>query len=134
MTWSWTPREMQMPPGSAPLDPSRYVYPVAENVAVLHHDIADIDADSKPHPALVRELLIGARHIALNFNGALHRGKHACKCGEHAVAGRPADSAAMLCNECVGDRAKVREGRQRSFLVDSHHATIARDVCREDGH
>ena len=34
-----------------PLEPSSYVHSVAENIVVLDHDVADIDADPEAHPA-----------------------------------------------------------------------------------
>src|SRR5665811_2281602 len=79
-----------------PLDTRGDIDAIAEDVAVLHHDIADIDADAKPHTALFTEGQVGLGKIMLDLNGALYGGNDAGEFGENAVTGRAADPAAML--------------------------------------
>ena len=66
---------MQTPPGSA--SPSRRapIDAIPEDVAILHHDVADIDANAKPHTALFGERLVGLGQIALDLDGTLQAAK-----------------------------------------------------------
>lgn len=105
---------------SETLESRRYVDTVTEDVPVLHHHIADIDADAKPHTALFAEGLVCLGKITLNLDRALYGGKDAGKFGKNAITRCAADSAAMLRNERVGDGSVGRERRQRGFLVDAH--------------
>jgi hypothetical protein len=115
-----------------PLETHRDIDAVAEDVAVFHHDIADIDADAKPHTALFAEGLVGLGKITLDLNGALYGSNDAGEFGENAVTGRAADAAAVLRDDRVGNGSMGRECRQRVFLVDAHQAAISLDVGGED--
>ena len=116
-----------------PLETHGNIDAVAEDVAVLHHDIADIDADAKPHAALFAEGQVGLRKITLDLNGALYGGKDAGEFGENAVTGRAADPAAVLRDNRVGDGSMGRKRRQRAFFVDAHQAAIPLDIGGKDG-
>ncbi len=52
--------------------PRRYVHSIAENVAGIDDDIADIDADSEFQASIVRHMLVSFAHRMLN----LHRARH----------------------------------------------------------
>ena len=44
---------MHTPPGfGQPFKPGGYIDPVAENISLLHHDVADIHADAELHAAI----------------------------------------------------------------------------------
>jgi len=116
-----------------PLETHGDIDAIAEDVAVLDHDIADIDADAKPHTALFAEGQVGLGKITLDLNGALYGGKYAGEFGENAVTGRAADPAAVLRDDRVGDGSMGRERRQRVFLGDAHQAAIPLDIGGEDG-
>jgi hypothetical protein len=49
-----------------PLETHGNIDAVAEDVAVLHHDIADIDADAKPHASFFAEGQVGLRRSRWN--------------------------------------------------------------------
>jgi hypothetical protein len=106
---------------------------VAEDVAVLDHDVADIDADAEPHAARRVERPVCGCDVALDVDGAFHGGEDAGELGEHAVTGGAADASAMLRDEGVGDGAMGGQRRQRAFLVAAHQPAIALDVGGEDG-
>ena len=116
-----------------PLDASGDIDAVTEDIAVLHHDIADIDADAEPHLAILAQLLIRQSEVALHLDGALDGGEDAAEFRQHAVAGRVADPAAMLGDQRIGDGAVGRQGRQRRRLVDAHQAAVALDIRRQYG-
>ena len=72
-----------------------YIDAVAEDVAVLHHHVADIDADAELHAPLLRHGVVGFGERMLNLDGGVHRVEHAGEFGEHAVAGGSGDPPAM---------------------------------------
>ena len=116
------------------LQPCRDVDAVAENVAILDHHVADIDADAKQHPALLGQRFVGLGERLLDGNGSAHRVDDAREFGKHAVAGRAGDLAASVCNELVDDGATCRERGERALLIVMHEARIAHDVGGHDGH
>src|SRR4051794_37107371 len=89
-----TPQVIADPAGDAystpigeAFEPSGNVNAVAENVTVLDHDIADIDADPKPHDG-IRLARVGLVHCVLNRDRAVNRVEDADKLSQNAVAGR----------------------------------------------
>ena len=61
---------------------------VAEDVAVLDHDVADIDADAKPQAVLVRQVLVCRGQRVLDLHRAVDGFDDAGELRQHAVAGR----------------------------------------------
>jgi hypothetical protein len=116
-----------------PLQTRGDIHPVAENISVLQHDVADIDADAKLHPPIFVELVVRVSQLVLDFDRALDSRQRAAECGQNAVAGGSANSALVLRDKTIRDQAKGRQSRQGSFLVDLHHAAIARDVSGKNG-
>ena len=77
-----------------------HVHAVAEDVAPLHHDVADMDADAELD-ALVRcDRGIAFGHDALHLDGPTHGGDDALELDQHAVA-RGLDQAAA-CSAIFG--------------------------------
>ena len=74
-----------MPPGSATSHSRRDVDTIAKDIPVLHHHVTDIDADTKPHPALFADDLVCLGKIALDLYRALHCGKDARELGKNAI-------------------------------------------------
>ena len=125
---------MQIPPASAnACKAGRDVDAVSEDVALLHHDVADIDADAKPHAPILDQRLIRLGKVALDLDGALHSAKDAGKFGEHAVAGRSADAAAVPRDQRVDDASMRGQGGQRALFVGAHQPAIPLDVGGENG-
>src|SRR5690242_9647450 len=85
-------------------EPSGNIDAVAENIAVLDHDIADIDADPEPHNG-IRLARVGLVHCMLDRNRAGNRVEDADKLGQNAVASRVGDTPAMLGDQSVDHRA-----------------------------
>jgi hypothetical protein len=124
---------MQIPPGSArPSIRAANVDPIAEDIAALQHDVADIDADAKPHATIFGKGLVGLSNITLNGDRAFYGGKNAAELGEYAVAGCAADPASMQPDERVGDGTMGRKCRQRLFLIEAHEGAIALNIGRND--
>ena len=64
-----------------------YVDTVAENVALVGDDIANVDADAKPYPAVFWHIQLALGHPVLDLYGAAHGINHAGKLCQEAVAG-----------------------------------------------
>src|SRR5207249_7534876 len=78
-----------------PLQPSRHIHPIAEQVLTLDHHVTEIDAYTELDPLLGRETGIAAVHPALDINGTPNRVHYGGKLNENAVAGGLHDPAAM---------------------------------------
>ena len=86
-----------MPPGSAKaFEPRRDIDAVAEDVAVLDDDVAEIDADAELDALLRGDTGIALGHPALHRDGAAHRIDDAGEFDQQAVAGGLDDAAAVL--------------------------------------
>jgi hypothetical protein len=75
------------------LEPSSYVHSVAEDVVVLDHDVANIDAHSKAHPASFRLVFVCSLKSRLYLDSAANGVEHARELGEDAIAGGVRDTA-----------------------------------------
>ncbi len=124
-----------MPPGSASaLQPGGDVDAVAEDVAVLDHDVADMDAHAELDAAIGGDLGIARRHRALHVDGAAHGIDDAGELDQQAVAGGLHQAAAMVGDGGLEKLGAVRrERRDGAFLVEADEAAVACDVGRQHG-
>jgi hypothetical protein len=107
------------------LQPSRDIDPVAENVALIDDDVAEIDADPEADALLLGGVSLAVEHAALRLDGTAHGIDHAGKLGQHAVAGglltmRP------LCSRTFGSISSRRCAWRRR-KVPSSSAPIRRE-------
>jgi hypothetical protein len=115
-----------MPPGSAN---ASSVDPVAEDVAVLEDDVAEIDPNPKFDPALLGRSRLAIDHRPLQFGGTAYRVDDAREFRQHAVAGRFDDAARMLFDLRFDELAAMRlKPRMRVFLVRTHEARVPRHI------
>ena len=122
-----------MPPGSA--KPSRRAAtftPSPSRSPPRTTTSPDMDADPELKAAILG--LSGARlcELLLNRHGALDGIDRARELGQHAVASRVGDPAAMVPNQPVHDLASGSEGAQRPGLVLAHQARVPGHVSCED--
>ena len=82
------------------------IHPVAENIPVLQHDVADIDSDAKLHSAIFFEVVVRVSQFVLDFDCTLDRRQGAAERGENAVAGSSANSSFVLRDKTIGDQAE----------------------------
>jgi hypothetical protein len=76
--WSRTIRETQIPPRLCKcLQARRDVDAVTEDVAVLDDDVAEIDADPEPDPAVLGNTGLAIDHRPLHLGGTAHRSNDA---------------------------------------------------------
>ena len=107
---------------------------VAENVAVLDDDVADVDADAELDALVLRHAGVALGHAALDRDRAAHGVDDAGELDQDAVAGGLDDAAGMLGDLGIDQLAAMRlEARQRAFLVVADQPAVAGDVGCEDG-
>jgi hypothetical protein len=114
------------------LEPSSYVHAVAEDVIVLDHDVADIEADPEAHPATFRLAFVSLLKGSLNFDRTANRVEHAGEFGDHAIAGGVRDPASMLRDELVDDRPARRQRGHRRFFIAVHQPAVTLDIGGKD--
>jgi hypothetical protein len=100
--------------------------PVAEDVAVLGDDVAEVDADAEPDAPLVADHGLTVDHPALNLGGAAHRVDDARKFRQHAIAGILDGAALVLLDLRVDQLTEMRlEALVRVLFVRAHQTRIA---------
>ena len=77
------------------LEPRGDVDAVAEDIVVVDDDVADVDADAKFDPLVLRHVGVLLGHAALDFDRAADGIDGAGEFHQHAVAGGLDDAAAM---------------------------------------
>ena len=94
---------------------------IAENVALVDDDIAEIDADAKLDSLLLRHVSIAPHHAALNLDGTAYRIHHTGELHKHAVSGRLHDPATVLGDLGIEQRVAMGlELGKRALLVGAH--------------
>lgn len=111
----------------------RDVDAITEDVAVLQHDVADVDPDAKAQAPRFVERLVCDRDLFLDVDRALHGREYAREFGQNAVTRRPEDASAVLRDQLVGDGPVRRQGVERAFLVDLHQPAVTFDIGGKDG-
>jgi len=107
---------------------------IAENVALVGDDVAEIDADAEADAPVLCDLRLAVEHHPLDFDRAAHRVDDAGEFDQHAVAGGLDDAPSVLADFRIDQLAPVRlEAGERALLVGAHQPGIAGDVGGEDG-
>jgi len=115
------------------LEAGRDVDAVAQDIVTVDHDVADMDADAKLKPALLRHLRVAGHHPALDVHGAAHRIDDAREFRQQAVARGLHDASAMCSHLGLEKLDAVRaELPDRAFLVEADELAITRHVGRQD--
>ena len=78
-----------------PFKARRDIDAVAEDIVVVDDDVADVNADAKFDPRVLRHVGVLLGHGALDFDRATRRIDGAREFDQHAVAGGLDDAAAM---------------------------------------
>jgi hypothetical protein len=116
------------------LQPRRHVDAVAEDVVLLDHDVADMDADTELDTLVRRDGGIALGHAALHVDGAAHGGDDAGELDQHAIARRLDEPAVMLGDLGFEQGRHMRlELTERAFLVGCDEPAVARDIRGHDG-
>ena len=125
---------MQIPPGSAiELEARRDVDAVAENVAILDNDVAQVEPDAIEQGARRRHVAVSSRHPLLKIDRAPERLRDALEFHQHAVAGR-LDNAALAFGDRRVDQLEPHrlQSSESSLLIDFHKSGVADDIGRKN--
>ena len=114
------------------LQPGRDIDGIAEQVVALNDDVADVDADPKPHLLIGRSIRVLLSYGVLNFDGAFHGIHGAGEIGKNAVARGVEDPTAMRGDQAIDDDPVGREGAKGADLISPHQAAVAFDIRCED--
>ncbi len=115
-------------------EPGCNVDAVAEDVAILDDDVADIDAHAKFDAALCRCCGVAGDHLPLHLDRTAHRVDDAGELGKEAVAGRFDDATPMLGDFGIAEfTANRTQRRERALFVLAHQPRIAGDIDRQNG-
>ena len=115
------------------LETGRHVDAVAEDVAVLDNNVAQIDADTVKQATRGRHVPISPRHPLLKVDRASQRLGDALEFHQHAVAGRLDDTALALGDRRIDHlQSHGLQSSQSSLLVDFHQPAVSDDVRRKN--
>ena len=109
------------------------VHAVAHEIVTLDDDIAEIDADTKPQAAGLRDSGVLSVEFELDLGRAPNRLHGAGELGDDAVASAPEHPPLMLRNQPVNDLAMRPQGRKRPFLVPACQTAVTNCIGGEDG-
>ena len=108
--------------------------PIAVEVTVHDHDIAQIQADPQHQPPVFGQALIGGFRCLLQFHGALDGTDRAPKLDEGTIAHQLDEAAAMLVDQRLEDfLARCLECGQRPRLIGPQEAAVADDIGNKNG-
>ena len=100
------------------LKPCGDVDAIPEQVAVLHDNVTDVDADAEHDAALGRDLPLMDGHPLLHGDGTGHSIDNGAKLHDCAIAHQLDDAASMVCDQRVYDlRAKGPDRSERASLI-----------------
>jgi len=123
-----------MPPGSAKASRRAARFDaVAEDVVLVDHDVAEIDADAEIDAPLGWHARVARGHLALHLDRATNRIDHARELADQTVARHVDNAAAVLLDLGIGNLTTQHLQRgERAFLIRPHQARVARDAGRQD--
>jgi hypothetical protein len=105
---------------------------ITENIVVVDDDVADMNADPKFDPDILRDVGILPGHAALDFDCAPCGVYGASELHEHAIASSLNDAAAMRGDCGIEKRLSERlQTSERAFFVAAHQTAIAGDIRRQ---
>jgi hypothetical protein len=98
------------------LQPGGKIDAVAHEIVAFDDDVAEIDADAKPHAAGLRARGILSVDCQLDLGGATQRLNRAGKLGDDAVPGTAENPSLVPWDQQVEDLAAGPQGRKRPLL------------------
>jgi hypothetical protein len=110
------------------------VHPVAEDIVLLDHNVADVDPDAEFDALLGWHPHIALRHSLLLLDCAAHGVHRTAELDQNPVSGALYNAAAMLRYVRLQKFTPVRvEPGECVFLVNAHQPAVASDIPRQNG-
>jgi hypothetical protein len=115
------------------LQTCRHVHAVAENVATIDNNVANIDANAELDALSLWHLGIALHHAALNINGTAYRFHDAAEFSEQPIYGVLDDPTTVLSDPGVHKGAQMaRELGARPFFVHACQPAVPDNIDRHD--
>src|SRR5262249_7190526 len=116
-----------------PFQTRRHVDAVAENVADVQDDIAEIDADAELDPFVRRHALVALRHASLYMDRAAHCFHAVAELDQHPIPGGFDDTPTVFGDAGIkNDAQMLPQTTARPLLIDASQPAIADDIRREN--
>jgi hypothetical protein len=116
------------------LQPRCDVDAIAEDIVLLDHNVADMDAHAELDAAIGGEFGIALRHLTLHVDGAAHGIDDAGELDQQAVARGFDQAAAVVDDAGFKDAGAVRGERgDRALFIEADEAAVACDVGGQHG-
>ncbi len=100
-------------------------------IVALDNDIAEVDANAKPHKTVLGQAGVSRFKLLLHFERTAHRFDGDRKLRNHAVTGAAEHAATMIGDWPVDDLAVGVQRCERRFLVILHEARVTHFVGSE---
>src|SRR5216684_647415 len=107
---------------------SRDIDGIAEEIVALNNDVADVDADPKPHLLADRSISILLGYGVLHRDSTLHGINGAGEIGDETVASRVEDPTTMRGYQPIDDDPIRGEGAKGADLIEPHQSAVAFDI------
>src|SRR5215469_12767688 len=114
------------------LQSGRDINGIAEEVVALHHDVADLDADTELHLLIGKAIGVLLGDSILRRDRALHGIDGAGEISDETVTRRVEDSASMRGDQPIDDDPVSRKGAKGADLISAHQAAVALHIGCED--
>jgi hypothetical protein len=115
------------------LQPRRYIDAVAEDVAFVVDDVAEIDADAEADAFSLRPISVAVCHSLLKDDGTAQGVNDRGELDQDAIASGLEDASAMLGDQRIDQFTPIAfEGGQGSLFVGPHQPRISGDIGAED--
>jgi hypothetical protein len=122
-----------MPPGGAMPSSRADIDAIAQQIFVLDHDIAEIDADAELDAAVQWFGQVAGGHVALHLDGAANGIDDTAEFQEQAVTGCLDDATVMARERRLDQLVQQRlEPRDRAFLIGGNESAVAGHVGGND--
>jgi hypothetical protein len=126
------PRDTNLATPDQSLEPGSDIDAITEYVAVLYHDVADIDADPEAHRPRSRLGFVRSLERLLDLDRAANCIEHTDKFGQHTVPGCIRNPASMPHDQLVDHGATGGQHRHCCFFIPVHQAAVALDIGGKD--
>ena len=108
------------------------VHTVTIQVVTFNDDVAKIDTNPEGHLLILGNTTVAVFQGCLKFHCCTDCFYRTRKFRDHAISGRPEDSAAVFQNTGVDDLSTHREHRQSAFFISAHLVAESNRICSQD--
>ena len=115
------------------LEPGGDIHVIAEQIVLVGHHVAHVDAETELHDTVCGKLVVPFRHQALHLDRRLDRADDAREFQQETITGVLHDVAAMIENDRIHRASMSLERGVRPCLVGAHQPRVAGNVGANHG-